>query len=220
MNSFYFPQRVRVFLFLFFSFWTVGLFLSFLIPKESPIIFLNALRSPLFDTFFYSVNYWPEPVTIAAIGLVYLLFKPYRFLVLLMNLLIIMPVTFGLKTLVEKSRPIQELGPELAQTLSRNVGFFSADSMSFPSGHTTSAFALVVFCLYEPKIKNTWAAGLLFFLALSAALSRIYLGHHYLEDVLAGAFLGTFLSISITAYVEKNISLRIKEWRWKNILGS
>ena len=70
------------------------------------------------------------------------------------------------------------------------------DQFSFPSGHTMTAFsvALVVSYFY-PSME-----GVLFFLALSIACSRIVLGMHFLSDVLAGIVLGVALGCaSITA---------------------
>ena len=71
------------------------------------------------------------------------------------------------------------------------------DRFSFPSGHTMTAFsiALVVSYFYPPL------EGLLFFLAISIAVSRVVLGMHFLSDVLAGMVLGVALGCaSITAF--------------------
>lgn len=215
MNQFHFPRSIKLFVTLAMLGLIVGLFLVIRFPGEHAFVTLSSLNTPLYNHFFTAVNYWPEPISITIVALIYLLIKPYRFLVLLINLAFIMPITFGLKSLFEKSRPVQELGTELALLLTRDLSSFSADNMSFPSGHSTSAFALAVFCLYEPRLNHRGVAVGLFLLAASAAISRVYLGHHYLADILAGSFLGTVLAVIITAYTEQNMSQRLKNWRWK-----
>jgi len=63
------------------------------------------------------------------------------------------------------------------------------DQFSFPSGHSITAFAVVVpVAQFYPEI----AAGL-FFCAVSVAVSRIILGMHFLSDVLAGCAIGALL---------------------------
>jgi undecaprenyl-diphosphatase len=49
--------------------------------------------------------------------------------------------------------------------------------------------------------------GLLFFLALSIAISRVVLGMHFLSDVLAGVVLGVALGCgSITAFASMGLA--------------
>ena len=69
------------------------------------------------------------------------------------------------------------------------------DQFSFPSGHTITAFAVVVPMMhFYPEL----TAGLLF-CACSIAASRILLGLHFLSDVLAGAAIGGLLGIAALA---------------------
>jgi len=73
---------------------------------------------------------------------------------------------------------------------------------SFPSGHTTHCFGVAVAVLL---LAPRWG---LVFLSASAlvAWSRMYLGSHYLSDVLAGAALGTLggavLALAIRRWLE------------------
>ncbi|WP_411835054.1 phosphatase PAP2 family protein [Neobacillus niacini] len=59
---------------------------------------------------------------------------------------------------------------------------------SFPSGHTTAVFSVIVpFLVQLPSL-----IAILLPLGLSVGVSRIYLGLHYPSDVIAGGFLGAF----------------------------
>ena len=71
------------------------------------------------------------------------------------------------------------------------------DKFSFPSGHTMTAFSIALVVSYFYRSLE----GVLFFLALSIAVSRIVLGMHFLSDVLAGVIMGVALGCaSITAF--------------------
>lgn len=68
---------------------------------------------------------------------------------------------------------------------------------SFPSGHTTAAFSIAgVF-----SITAQAATFPLWTLAGLVGLSRVYLGHHYPSDVLAGAVLGAGFSVLTTSFL-------------------
>lgn len=59
---------------------------------------------------------------------------------------------------------------------------------SFPSGHTTTAFAL--FTALALIVKNQFLKLLFLILALNAAYSRMHLSQHWLVDVTAGSIIG------------------------------
>jgi len=66
---------------------------------------------------------------------------------------------------------------------------------SFPSGHSTSIFVLAtMLAIFEPNKRLN-----IFYLlvAVSVGYSRIYLGQHFLTDVLMGSFLGVMTAIGI-----------------------
>src|ERR1700676_232426 len=87
-----------------------------------------------------------------------------------------------LKRLSQRPRPCQ-LEPHCWAKI------LPPDQFSFPSGHTMTAFSIaLVVSFFYPSLE-----GVLFFLALSIAVSRVVLGMHFLSDVLAGVVLGVAL---------------------------
>ena len=92
-------------------------------------------------------------------------------------------VRYG-KTFISRPRPSQDMA------------YYVVDHFSFPSGHATTVVVLVgmlVYFLYRHQEKK-WLRHLLLVVgAILIALvgfSRMYLGVHYLSDVLAGFLLG------------------------------
>jgi undecaprenyl-diphosphatase len=97
------------------------------------------------------------------------------------------PVAIGLnyvvKLAVRRPRPVLDGLPPLGGAPS---------SLSFPSAHATSAFAVATAMTRVDPL-----GALAFGLALLLALGRPYLGMHYPSDVLAGAALGVALGLLV-----------------------
>jgi membrane-associated phospholipid phosphatase len=80
----------------------------------------------------------------------------------------------------------------------------SASMRSFPSGHTTTAFAVAVALgLLFPRTRILWwsVAGLV-------GLGRIATGAHFPSDVVAGAWLGTVTAMVLSVYFTRKSSGR------------
>ncbi|MDX5347144.1 MAG: phosphatase PAP2 family protein [Hymenobacteraceae bacterium] len=94
-----------------------------------------------------------------------------------------------------------------------DVGFYAEVSFSFPSGHATTAMALFGFLTYFIiRYSKTWSSKVFLFivcliLILLVGFSRIYLGVHYLSDVLAGFLVGgawLIMGISVLEYLTEH----------------
>lgn len=84
-----------------------------------------------------------------------------------------------IKHIVARTRPCHKLEDD--QLVVKRPKYYS-----FPSGHTTSSFAVFAVTLFR-----CWPLAILvFFIAAMIALSRMYLRVHYLTDVVAGVLLG------------------------------
>jgi undecaprenyl-diphosphatase len=101
---------------------------------------------------------------------------------LLVSMLTTQWITQTIKILINRARP---------NTQGRSINFANIPlkNYSFPSGHTAAAFSLAT------ALSNiTPFLALLYMLASTVAVSRIYLGVHYPSDVLAGMIIGTAAS--------------------------
>ena len=72
---------------------------------------------------------------------------------------------------------------------------------SFPSGHSTSAFAL--FAILAFAVENKSYSILFLVMAALVGYSRIYLGQHFIADVGIGSFIGVIFSIATFMYFQK-----------------
>jgi len=101
-----------------------------------------------------------------------------------------------LKYTVGRSRPYTNEGPVTMFTYS-----FQEANVSFPSGHTATAFA--VSTVLANRIDNPFATVALYGLAGFTGYQRIYDNKHWFSDVFVGAAIGYFIGSSIVNSEEK-----------------
>ena len=191
----------------------VGAWILFQIERGDGVFYAYSWRHGLLDGFFVYANLLSEPLGyIFALGL--LLFVRFRLALLLPVIGIVVGlVVHQAKEYFKEPRPAVVFRYEKRLDQIKPVGNteFYTGWNSFPSGHTTSAFALYTFLALSLRRKKK-VAIILFVMALSGGLARIYLGHHFVKDVYAGAILGTYLGFLIY-FLQALIPLRPKD-RW------
>jgi membrane-associated phospholipid phosphatase len=190
-----------------------GLVLISLHSKAELHIILNQFCCDFADVFFKYYTHAGDGLLISLVA-VALLFVRFKYGIgLAASGISVLLVVQGLKRLVFNDiyRPQYFFENIYAGNYRLNVpeGVTLANMYSFPSGHTTTAFALFFFlCLITkaPKLKF-----LMFLLALLAGYSRVYLSFHFTEDILAGSVLGILL-----AYFGYWISTKLDAANWAN----
>jgi len=110
-------------------------------------------------------------------------------------------ITPTIKFITGRARPRENLGVAAFHPFSLS---YSSNS-SFPSGHTTQAFAVA--SVIANHYDGTWVAYSSYTVASLVGVARIYHDAHFASDVLAGALIGTLVGKSV---VEHNKSLRTR----------
>jgi len=149
--------------------------------------FLQSLRTPWADNVFVAVTELGDSfvniVLFCTVLLVLLVKRCYR------------AASFWALTVLGGLLAIQVL--KWTIHLPRPVSIYDgASAFSFPSGHTTMSVVLYGFLaiLIVRQIGAVWRWGLVssvVFIAFIVGFSRLYLGAHWLSDVLGGYFIGT-----------------------------
>ncbi len=184
----------------------LALIIQFTSTQFEVSLFVNSLHNSFLDTFFFINTQIGDGLFAAAIALVLLIFKRVYFWSSVLCFYVPALITQFLKRVVFS----HHLRPSVLMKDFTQLHYVPGVDMhglhSFPSGHTTSAFAVFLFLAFISSNKK-WGAG---FLAISilVGLSRIYLLQHFFEDVLMGSCIGvvccTFIYAIFETYREKS----------------
>ncbi len=172
-------NREFVFWWIFFA---ILIFLSFYFDNRI-VMLVSLLRTPGLTSFFLTIT--STVVVIMIFVLLTALFVKEKRRKMLLPLWLAVAVSYiisiGLKILIQRQRPF-ELGLVSAVINSS----YSWWDFSFPSSHAILVFSVVPFLSKEfPKFKYVWIV-----FACLVAFSRVYLGLHFLSDVIVGGLIG------------------------------
>jgi membrane-associated phospholipid phosphatase len=200
-------------------FWSVLLFVlaisgfCLVVFSAKDIFFqLNTFHTLYLDTFFQNYTLLGDGVFSIAVFLVLLLAERGALAMqVITGYLFSGMISQVLKRLIHAPRP---------QAIIQNTeypyfidGITHTGMTSFPSGHTTSVFALAVLLALNTNDKRRSPIYLV--TAIITGYSRIYLGQHFLADVVAGALIGILSALVVYWYLR-----RVKiEWRGVNNEG-
>ncbi len=173
--------------------WLMGFCYVVMYGTFDSFLRLTTIHTPFLDSFFSLFTNVGDGLFAVAVGIVFFVFKYRRiacnilFSFLLSGLLA--QIGKNLMPFLRPSAYFRDVAGIPVHTLEATVW----GNKSFPSGHSTTAFALLgVLILFYPT--SRWNI-LWVLLAFLVGYSRIYLASHFLDDVLAGAAIGVFTAM-------------------------
>jgi membrane-associated phospholipid phosphatase len=164
--------------------------------KGALVLFFSDHRTAVGDAFFKWLTFFGDGIFFGIASLFLLLYK-YRFAIATAALgLSVMLVSFVTKSVFALDRPLpyfQKTGMADQLTFVAGVEVHTG-ATSFPSGHTMTAFALYALVAFMFPQKK-WIGFFLMLLAAGAAISRVYLVQHFLQDIYLGSLIGLGLAV-------------------------
>lgn len=169
------------------------------------IEFLQSGRNMFFDTSFQIISAVGSTLGVVSLLLLLLLFKRKLCFTYILTYGFVYLGVFVMKNLVQRVRPFN-----VTDTIA-NIGDV-VHGYSFPSGHAACATAIAVFVgyfLFQFFTKKSTRIGIVLSCCLYVGLvclSRMYLGKHFLTDVLMGVVLSAvicFVGIWFMRFIEK-----------------
>lgn len=188
--------------------WHHGYYMSFII--------LNHFRASWADVYFSKITHLGDGITFTSIFfLLYGRKDISKTLALILCLVITTIIVQLMKNLFFSNwyRPLVVYGENLVNYIKG----YQAYGMSFPSGHTT-AFFTIIFCLVQWRKWHFIWQLIWIILGISVAFSRIYLGVHFLGDVVAGIVIAGIVSHAFFNFFVQKLEFLNNNIIWKRSL--
>lgn len=176
----------------------------------------NTFHSTFFDIFFYYITFLGDGVAALLVVVMLMAVKfRYAFIVGISNIIASLITQILKHTLFEDMvRPRKFF--EGIHDLYLVSGVENYLYNSFPSGHSTCAFAL--YFALSIIVENKILKSLFFITALLVGISRVYLSQHFFEDIYAGSIIGVLITLVVfliskkinTNWMERSLISRIK----------
>jgi membrane-associated phospholipid phosphatase len=191
-----------IFFWIILLFWILGFILIINTDQLELHKKLNGFNTSILDKIVPYATYIGDGLFAILLVVFFFFFKKKHSLILLLSFLISSGITQFLKQVVFPNvmRPFHYFQNDDCFHLVKGVVMHTQNS--FPSGHATTCFAIfTTFTLFwknDQRLQGLFAFGAILF-----ALTRVYLSQHFLEDVLAGSFIGTITAYLVCQYLPR-----------------
>jgi len=180
--------------------WIFLLFAFFLALRYDVYIvrFFQAIRFPILNYFMFTITFLSSWIIFFIVSALFLIPPRTKNLIRVwITLSAVYLIGTGIKIFFARLRPFQA---GIVTTFSQFIEYFSSWNSSFPSMHAAIVFSILPFLLHEKRaLRNSWIV-----FAVIVSLSRVYLGVHYLSDVIFGGVLGYLIGILISKLNQRN----------------
>ena len=170
-----------------------GIVLAFSIPKLELHQLINNSHTEFQDWLFRTITWLGDGWFAVIFSIFFLLIRFRYFFMLILSFSISGLLTQFFKRVVfpDILRPSAFLDQMSDLSLVSGINLYQ--SFSFPSGHTTTAFAVLLLAGFILERKGGFFLAMI--LALLTGFSRVYLSQHFLVDILAGSVIGTLSAL-------------------------
>jgi len=195
-----------------FPFFIIGSVFLLIEGKSESHLIINNYHNEAFDFLFKYVTHLGDGILFPILIILLSFFKLRWSMYFLMASILTLLAMYLTKQLIfhGMARPVALFENEEFLYLVDGVKIHYTNC--FPSGHTTTAFAL--FSLLILIVKNNYLKSLFSLLAILAGFSRVYLSQHFLIDVLSGAVLGiviALISVQLTNFLCSKYNITLDE---------
>ena len=200
-------ERKAVFIWIIFS-----LFMFLVFRLDSDIVAgISLIRNSVSNDFFIGITFFSSSIIFIFLTALFMQKNKKKWLLpLWLTMLVSVIISFLLKVSVQRMRPYQ------MELISILPGFeslaHSVWNFSFPSFQAMLVFSAVPFLSKEfPRFRYMWVI-----FASLVALSRVYLGMHFLSDVILGGLIGYLVGAAVIKTEKEN---KYCERFYKKIFG-
>ena len=182
--------------------WVVGLVILIIWGYEGSFLLLNSYHTPFLDKIMPHTTHIGQGIWLGAIlALIWAKKNPALVISLIFGLLLSLLVVVCCKQLLfdDWYRPkyiFKVQNVPIHYVALRDLYYFS-----FPSGHSVGGTLVMGFWAYELGKRSKYFAAVLGLIALVVVYTRLYIGVHFLGDVLVGSIIGAGILWGLLTYL-------------------